>query len=83
MGEKITIVFENRRNNMINDIEIPLDITLRELIGSLNKAYDLVLDVGNLKEDKMVIENPICRIELDETLENLGFRQGTTLILKA
>lgn len=82
MGESITIVFENMRNKTVNDIETPIDITLGELIGSIESAYGLGIDVSNVSEDIMVIENPICLLKTERTLEELGFRQGTTLILK-
>ena len=81
MEEKITIVFVDRNNNS-TDFETPIDITLRDLIEAIDNVLHIGLDADDITEKEIVIENPIRLIKLNKTLEELGFRQGTTIYLK-
>lgn len=50
LSEKILVQFNMIKRKRTVDIEIPTDITARELIIGLNEAYNLEIDITNVKE---------------------------------
>ena len=64
------------------DLDIPLDISANELVVALNSAYDLGIDVSNVKKCFLRSENPIALLRGNKTLEEYGIRNGSVIFYK-
>ncbi len=80
MEEKnVIIIFKNHLNKTSVDLEVPLDITIYDLIIGLNEAYDLKIDTSNMSKCHLKIENPIMLLRGNKTLKECGIRQGSII----
>lgn len=79
MENKIVIVFNILKRNMSVDLEIPLDITTRELVIGLNQAYDLGIDTSDIKQCYLKAENPIALLRGNKLLSEYGLRDGSII----
>ena len=77
--QSVIVRFQMLKRKKIIDIEIPLDITARELIAGLNEAYGLGIDERNIPMSYLVCEHPIALIRGSNTLRSLGVRDGAIL----
>lgn len=75
----VTAVLKITKRNFIADIEIPLYISANELVIALNSAYDLGIDVSNVKKCYMKAEKPIALLKGNKTLAEFGVRNGTVI----
>ena len=66
--EKATVIFKILKRNITVDIEIPLFITANELVIALNEAYDLGLDISDVKSLYLKSENPISFLKGNKKL---------------
>lgn len=73
------IIFRNYKANISVDLEIPLDISANELVIALNAAYDLEIDVTDIKNCHMKAENPIALLRGNKTLAEYGIRNGSVI----
>lgn len=73
------IIFENRKKKECVDLEVPLFISANDLVIALNKAYDLGIDVSDIKNCYLKAENPIALLKGDKTLAEFGVRNGTII----
>ncbi len=78
--EKAIVIFNNKKNNMSIDLEIPLTISANELVEALNTAYELGIDVSNIKNCYLKSENPIALLKGNKTLAEYGIRNGSVII---
>ena len=78
--EKAIVIFNNRKNNMSIDLEIPLTISANELVEALNTAYELGIDVSDIKNCYLKSENPIALLKGNKTLAEYGIRNGSVII---
>lgn len=78
----IRIQFNMVKRNKIVDLEIPIDITARELIIGLNEAYDLGISIENVRECFLNCENPICLIKGNRLIKEYGLRTGSIIYFK-
>lgn len=79
MDEKIIVNFNIVDRNFSVDIEIPLDITARELVIGLNAAYELGLDTTDAKVCYLKAENPIALLRGNKLLREYGLRNGSAI----
>ena len=79
MDEKIIVNFNIVDRNFSVDIEIPLDITARELVIGLNAAYELGLDTTDAKVCYLKAENPIALLRGNKLLSEYGLRNGSAI----
>lgn len=79
MGDKIIIVFNAFKKNVSVDLEIPLDITTRELVIGLNEAFDLGIDTTDIKQCYLKTENPIALLRGNKLLSEYGLRNGSII----
>lgn len=77
--EKAIIVFNIIKRNMSVDLEIPLDISANELVVALNMAYDLKIDISDIKNCYLKAENPIALLRGNKALSEYGIRNGTVI----
>lgn len=79
MENKIVIVFNIIKRNISVDLEIPLDITTRELLVGLNQAFALEIDTTDIKQCYLKAENPIALLRGDKLLKEYGLRNGSVI----
>ena len=76
------IQFRNLKEGYEVDLEAPLEITANEFIVAVNQAYSLGIDTKNPEQMFMQMEYPISLLAGDETLEELGMRNGSIVYFK-
>ena len=79
MDNKAIIIFNIPIKNFSVDLEIPLDISANELVVALNNAYDLGIDVSDVKNCYLQAENPIALLKGNKLLSEYGIRNGTVI----
>lgn len=78
-NEKAIVVLNIIKRNFVVDIEVPLNITANELVVALNEAYDLKIDISNVKNCYLKAEKPIALLKGNKTLADFGVRNGTVI----
>jgi len=78
MDKAVIILYLQRENKKI-DIEVPLNISAKELVIALNEAYNLRLDVEDISKCYLKCENPIALLKGDTTLKEYGVRNGSII----
>lgn len=73
------VVLEVPKKNIYVDLEVPLDISANELVLALNAAYDLGIDVSNIKDCYLKSENPIALLKGNKSLSEFGLRNGSII----
>lgn len=79
MENKAIVIFKIVPKNFEADLEIPLDISANELVTALNTAYELGIDVSDVKNCYLKAENPIALLKGNKTLAEFGVRNGTII----
>lgn len=77
--EYIRIVFKILRRKEQFDLEIPLDISANDLMVALNSAFNLGVDVSNIRQCFLVAERPIALLRGERTLKEFGIRNGSLI----
>jgi uncharacterized ubiquitin-like protein YukD len=77
--EKAIVIFNILKRRRSYDLEVPLNITANELVNALNTAYELGIDVSNMKNCYLKAENPIALLRGNKTLAEYGVRNGTRI----
>ena len=77
--ETIVVTFKHLKNKQEVDLDIPLAITANELVIALNTAYDLGIDVSDIKKCYLQAENPIALLRGNKTLDEFGLRNGSKI----
>lgn len=78
-NDRIVVTFNNVKENKIIDIDIPLDISVNELIMGLDNAFDLGMDVSNISMCHLQTENPIALLKGNKTVREYGLWNGTII----
>lgn len=68
-----------KRNESI-DLEVPLYITANELVTAINTAYELNIDLSDIKNCYLKAENPIALLRGNKTLADFGIRDGSVIL---
>ena len=79
MEGKIVVVFNILKRKESYDIEIPLNITTRELIMGLNQAFNLEIDTTDIKKCYLKVENPIVLLRGNKLLSEYDLRNGSII----
>lgn len=79
MENRIVVEFNDLKNNRSVDIDIPTDITVRELLMGLNQAYGLNVDVSDVKHCYLKSENPIVLLRGNKTIQEFGLHDGSKI----
>jgi len=77
--EKIVVVLHIHKRNQRFDIELPVDITAKDLVIALNQAFNLGIDVDDITECYLKTENPITLLRGNKTLREYKIRNGTVI----
>jgi uncharacterized ubiquitin-like protein YukD len=72
-------VISINRENIDMDLDIPLDITVIEFIGSLNGIFSLGLENESTSRWFVKSENPIALLKGERTLREFKIRNGSII----
>lgn len=79
MDRGIVIVTIDKTNTEF-EVEIPLNITVREIYMALIKAFN-IKDNKNLTGYYIKTENPTCFLKGNDVLKDYGITSGSKIIL--
>ena len=79
MNEKAIVIFNIVNRIFQVDLEIPLNISANELVVALNTAYELGIDITDVKNCYLKAENPIALLKGNRLLSEFGVRNGTVI----
>lgn len=79
MENKAIIIFKIHKRECEVDLEVPLDISANELVIALNTAYDLGIDISDIKNCYLKAEKPIALLKGNKLLSEFGVRNGTVI----
>jgi len=77
--DTVIVVFNNDKSKQQVDIEIPLNITVRELIIGLNKAYALEINTDNIQNCYLKVDKPLMLLRGNMLLKDTGIRTGSVI----
>ncbi len=77
--ESVIIVFHALKKDISMDLELPLNITAKELIAALNKAFDLGIEAEEIRNCYLKSERPIALLKGNRTLEEFGICNGSEI----
>ena len=77
--DKVIVVLYLHKKQQKIDMELPLDITVNELIAGLNQAYGLEIDQENINQNYLKTENPIALLKGNKTLREYNVRNATVI----
>jgi uncharacterized ubiquitin-like protein YukD len=77
--DKVIVVLYLHKKRQKIDLELPLDITVNELIAGLNQAYNLGINQEDINQNYLKTENPIALIKGNKTLRECGMRNATVI----
>ena len=77
--EKAVITFNIISRNESIDLEVPLSISANDLVMALNAAYELNIDVTDMKNCYLKAEKPIILLRGNKTLAEFGLRNGSVI----
>ena len=75
----VIVRFCNLKMNQEIDLDVPLDISANELVIALNNAYELGIDISNVKKCFLKSENPIALLKGNKTLREYGIHNATII----
>ncbi|MCR5144636.1 MAG: EsaB/YukD family protein [Lachnospiraceae bacterium] len=79
MEETAVVILRDLKNNRQVDLEVPLNITARELVIGLNEAYNLNIDVDDIKKCYLKVKNPLMLLRGNMLLKDAGIRNGSVI----
>ena len=79
MTDSVVVIFKNVEKNINVDLEVPLYITARELVIGLNEAYELDIDINDIKKCYLKVDNPVMLLRGNMLLRDAGIRNGSAI----
>ena len=79
MTDSVVVIFKNVEKNINVDLEVPLYITARELVIGLNEAYELDIDINDIKKCYLKVDNPVMLLRGNMLLRDEGIRNGSVI----
>ena len=70
------VTFKAPKKNISVDLEIPLDISANDLVKALNAAYELGINLLDMKDWYLQAERPVVLLRGNKALAELGVRTG-------
>lgn len=80
MRDNIIMIFKNNVTGISMDIEVPKTITANDLIYGLNKGLEMGININDASECYLCAKNPRVLVKGNKSLEELGLRNGTTIM---
>jgi uncharacterized ubiquitin-like protein YukD len=72
MEKTAVILVRFCKKKVEKDIEVSLDITANELLIGLNSAYDLGIDIDDIRKCYLKMENPVALLHGNKLLREYG-----------
>lgn len=79
MDKTIVVHFLDKAAKLDTDLEIPADITAKELLTALNQGFGLGIREEDLMSCYVKSENPIALLRGTKTLREYGLRNGSEI----
>lgn len=79
MDSTAVIVLQIVKRKFQTDLEVNLSITANDLAIAINSAYDLGVDMSNIRNCYLKSENPIALLKGNKTLAEFGIRNGSVI----
>lgn len=79
MENTIVVEFNIYKRDISVDLEIPIDISTRDLLIGLNQAYGLGIDTSDIKQCYLKTENPIALLRGNKLISEYGLRNGSII----
>ena len=79
-NNSVVVIFKICKRNQEFDIEIPLYISANDLVIALNIAFDLGINVSDIKNCYLKAEKPIALLKGNKLLAEFGIRDGSTIM---
>ena len=79
MESRVTVILKIHKRSFETDLDIPVNMTANELVLALNTAYNLEIDVSDVKNCYLKTENPIALLKGNRLLSEYGIRNGTVI----
>lgn len=79
MDTTAIVVLDIAKKNYQTDIEVNLDISANDLAIAINTAYDLGVDMSNIRNCYLKSENPIALLKGSKTLTEFGIHNGSII----
>jgi uncharacterized ubiquitin-like protein YukD len=82
MDDRVVIVLKIIDRAYETDLDIPLDITVNELLEGINVAYALGIDTSNAANCFLRASNPVALLRGSKLLREYGIRNGTVITME-
>ena len=79
MNNKAIVILKIENKCLELDLEIPLDITAKELLVALNTVCKLGIDTTDIKNCYLKTERPVALIKGNKTLAEYGICNGSVI----
>lgn len=63
------------------ELEVPIDITVKEICAALSKALNLKGETVNISGYYIKTENPTCFLKGNDNLKKFNICNGSTIVL--
>lgn len=77
--ETAVVTFNIKGRDLVQDLEIPLDISAHELVAALNDAYGLGIDTADMRDCYLKAAYPLALLKGSRTLREFGIRNGSMI----
>lgn len=78
-NDYVTIVFKNQKAEKEYDLVVPLNISAHDLVIALNSAFELNIDVSDIKNCYLSADKPLAFLRGEKTLKEHGIRNGSVV----
>lgn len=79
MKDTAIIIVYIKSKGITRDVEVPLDITANELVIGLNSAYELGIDINDIRNCYLKMENPIALMHGNKKLRDYGMHDCSVI----
>ncbi len=79
MRDTVIIILRIHKRTFQTDLEVPVNITANDLVIALNAAYELNINVEDIRNCYLKMENPIALLHGNKMLKDYGIRDGSVI----
>ena len=77
--DRINIIFKHNCKDVPFDLDIPVYISVNELLIAFNAIFNLEIDINNVDKYYIKSENPINLLHGEKTIKEYGLHNGSIL----
>ncbi|BCN32354.1 hypothetical protein [Anaeromicropila herbilytica] len=78
-SNSIEVVFYIHKREKKYNLEIPVSITINELVFALNQSFDLGINTEQITNCYLKAENPIVLLKGNKSVMDFGLRNGSII----